>query len=146
MFAALWTILSENRWDQWPVIAVALIAATGASLALLPAGAWRWRLMPLLRFVPYFLKESVIGGLDVASRVASRRMPLDPALVEFPLLLKSEAARVGFAWVVSLLPGTASARLDGPLLVVHVLDQRSPVEAKLREVEGHLSRLFGESE
>lgn len=146
VFALLWALLSGNSWDDWPLILGCVAAAMAVSFALWPVGAWKWRMVPLLRFIPYFLKESVTGGVDVARRVFSRRMKLDPALVEFALDLEREEARVFFVWMVSLLPGTASARLEGARLRVHVLDQGLPVEMKLRQLEGYVGALFGEVE
>jgi multicomponent Na+:H+ antiporter subunit E len=98
-----------------------------------------------MRFIPHFVRESITGGIDVSRRALSPSMPLDPALIEFPLQLRSEAARVFFAWTVSLLPGTLSVRLDSTFIMVHVLDQQLPIEAKLRQLEGDIGALFGQS-
>jgi multicomponent Na+:H+ antiporter subunit E len=45
---------------------------------------------------------------------------------------------------VSLLPGTASVRLNEERLKVHVLDRQLPVMEKLRELEDRVAALFGE--
>jgi multicomponent Na+:H+ antiporter subunit E len=140
-FALLWFLIG-GRSSDWLLVAVVLIAATAASCWLWPVAAWRWRLLPLLRFVPYFLRESVAGGIDVARRALSPRMPLRPALIEYPLGLRSEAAQVFFSWAVSLLPGSASVRLEQRRLWVHVLDSEVPLTARLRKLEEHVSALF----
>lgn len=142
VFTALWSLLSNHTWHDWPLILLAVAAAVAASFALWPVAAWRWRLVPFLRFVPYFLWESLTGGIDVARRALSPAMPLVPALIDFPLRLRSEAARVFFAWTLSLLPGTASVRLDATRLRVHVLDGRLPNERKLRQLESRVAALF----
>lgn len=144
VFTALWALLSKNTWHGAPLIAVAILAGVAASFALWPDSAWRWRFWPLLRFIPYFLWASFTGGIDVARRAFSPKMPLDPGLAEFPLRLRSEGARVFFAWTVSLLPGTASVRLSEERLKVHVLDRKLPIMEKLRELEDHVAALFGE--
>jgi multicomponent Na+:H+ antiporter subunit E len=143
-FAVLWALLSKNSWSDWPLIVVCIAAAVAVSAALWPVGAWQWRLVPLLRFVPYFIKESVTGGVDVARRVFTRKIPLDPGFVDFRLRLETEEARVFFVWMVSLLPGTASVRMEGGNLLVHVLDQGQPVEMKLRQLEAHVAGMFGD--
>jgi len=145
-FTALWSLLSGNTWHEWPLIVLVIAAAVAASFALWPAGAWTWRVRPLLRFIPFFLRESVAGGVDVARRAFSPAMPLQPELKDFPLRLRSEAAQVFFAWTVSLLPGTASVRLDSQSLTIHVLDARQPAEAKLTLLEAHVAALFGETD
>lgn len=146
VFTALWSLLSKNAWHDWPLVAAAILAGVATSFGLWPLAVWKWRFRPLLRFIPYFLWESVGGGMDVARRALSPKMPLDPAFIEWPLRLRSEGARVFFAWTVSLLPGTASVRLDDVRLKVHVLDQQLPIEEKLREVENHIADLFGEDD
>lgn len=143
-FTALWALLSQNTWHDWPLIAGIIVLATASSFALWPVAAWRWHPWALLRFAPYFLWDSVAGGIDVARRAFSPTLPLDPALAEFPLRLRSEPARVFFAWTVSLLPGTASVRLHRTGLRVHVLDRQLPLEEKLRELERRIGAIFGE--
>jgi multicomponent Na+:H+ antiporter subunit E len=143
-FSALWVLLSKNTWHDWPLIAGIIALATASSFALWPVAAWRWHLWPLLRFAPYFIRESVAGGIDVARRAFSPALPLDPALADFPLRLRSEPARVFFAWTVSLLPGTASVRLEETQLRMHVLDRTLPFEASLRELEERIGAIFGD--
>jgi multicomponent Na+:H+ antiporter subunit E len=145
VFTALWALLSKNTWNSWPLAAVAILGGLATSLTLWPTGSWKWRFRALLRFIPFFLWESLAGGLDVARRAFSPRMPLDPAFIEWPLRLQSESGQVFFAWTVSLLPGTASVRLKNSHLKIHVLDQRLPIVEKLREVEDRVIDLFGES-
>jgi multicomponent Na+:H+ antiporter subunit E len=144
VFTVLWVLLSKNGWQDWPLAVAVVAAATASSLALWPAGerVWRWR--PLLGFAPFFLRESLVGGVDVARRAFSPRMPLQPELREIPLRLRGEGARVFFAWTVSLLPGTASVRLGEDRLRIHVLDARLPSGRKVRELEDRVAALFGE--
>jgi multicomponent Na+:H+ antiporter subunit E len=143
-FTALWALLSENNWHDLPLIAGIIVMATASSFALWPVAAWRWHLWPLVKFAPYFLQESVAGGLDVARRAFSPTLPLDPGIEDFELRLGSEPARVFFAWTVSLLPGTASVRLEETRLRMHVLDRGQALEEKLRELERRIGAIFGD--
>ncbi|MEX2577496.1 MAG: Na+/H+ antiporter subunit E [Verrucomicrobiales bacterium] len=145
-FAVLWILISGNAWSDWPLIAGIVVAATAASFVLWPVSAWRWRWRPFLRFLPYFLGASLAGGIDVAQRALSPKVRIDPALEWFPLRLRSEAARVFFAWAVSLLPGTASVRLEDARLEVHVLDSKLPAMEKLAQLESHVAAIFGEGD
>ncbi|CAN5633267.1 hypothetical protein BH20VER1_BH20VER1_25400 [soil metagenome] len=97
LFTALWWVVSEGLWGEWPLLVASIAAAAGVSMALWPAGAWRWRLLPFLRFVPWFLRASLSGGIDVAQRAFRRRVPLAPGVIELPLNLRAEPARVFFA-------------------------------------------------
>jgi len=143
-FAGLWGLMSEHAWHEWPLISLTIAVAITASFALLPAGGRRLPVGPLLRFIPYFLRESLAGGVDVARRSFSLPMRLNPGLRTYPLALRREASQVFFAWCVSLLPGTASVRLCPTGLVVHVLDTQLATEHKLLELERHIGALFGD--
>jgi multisubunit Na+/H+ antiporter MnhE subunit len=67
---------------------------------------------------------------------------VDPGFVEVSLRVASEPARVFLTLVTSLVPGTASARLEGATLTIHVIDRRTWSEREFRRLEGHVARLF----
>jgi multicomponent Na+:H+ antiporter subunit E len=139
-----WWALSEGVFREWTVAAVTILIAALASLLLWPAGVWRWRLPGLAGFVPYFLAQSVRGGVDVARRALSPSMPLNPGFMRFQLRLPAGPAQVWFVWIVSLLPGTVSAELDPGSLRVHVLDlENMPAHHTLTRLEERVAALFG---
>jgi multicomponent Na+:H+ antiporter subunit E len=141
VFTVLWWILVEGDLAK-PVLSLAIIlAAAGASLALLPPSNPRWRARALVPLAGYFMLQSVLGGLDVARRALAPAMPIQPALVRFPLRLPAGFPTVLFAWLVSLTPGSASVHVEGTELTVHVLDERLPVERTLRALEARVAAL-----
>lgn len=140
-FTFLWWVLSEGVLADWPLVSLFALLATTSSLVLLPPASVRLRPLGLVRFLPYFLWQSLLGGLDVARRAFSPRLPLSPGFTEYPLKLRSEAARVFFVWTVSLMPGTASTELLEGTLKLHVLDTAQGV-AKLKGLEARVARLF----
>lgn len=139
LFAVLWAILTGGRADALPLGALAVPLATLASLRLLPPSPWSLR--GWLRFLPYFLGESLRGGIDVAVRAFHPRRPLAPALLDYPLQLPPGPARVVMADAVSLLPGTLCAELDGAVLRVHVLDHRRRPREQLAALEARVAAL-----
>jgi multicomponent Na+:H+ antiporter subunit E len=143
-FTFLWWVLSEGVLTDWPLVLLFALLATASSLLLLPPGSFRLRPLGLVRFVPYFLWQSLLGGLDVARRALSPALPLAPGFIEVPLGLKGEAAQAFFVWTVSLLPGTAGAELLGGSLKVHVLDVGQNNLEKLRALERKVAGLFAE--
>lgn len=145
IFILIWILLSGNVWHDWPLIVATLIAAIATSSALSPGTIGRPHLRAILHFSVFFIRESFAGGIDVARRAFARRPLLDPVIMEFPLQLESEEARVFFAGIVNLLPGTASVHLGERSLKIHVLDQSLPIEMKLRDLETMISRLFSEA-
>jgi len=144
-FVLLWWILTEGTLEDPVFILGAVALALWASYRLCPLGEWRWRPWPLLCFLPYFLWNSLLGGIDVASRAFRPSMPLEPEIIEFPLRVSEKPALL-VAWIASLLPGTASVSLDNGILWIHVLDTRLPVREKLRELERRLEPLCREPE
>jgi multicomponent Na+:H+ antiporter subunit E len=144
VLVAAWVVLTEGQlaslWVGVPVIVVALaasrrLAAQGVAAEL--------RLAGLARFAVYFVAHSLRGGFDVAMRALDPRLPLAPALLEYPLRLPRGPARVFLANATSLMPGTLSTALEADRLCIHVLDQRAPVVAQLRVLEARVARLYG---
>jgi len=105
-----------------------------------PAPRLRWLALPRLLLV--FAWQSLLGALDVTRRVCTPRMPLQPGLLELPLRLPTEGQQVLLALLVSLMPGTLAARLEGGRLTLHALDTRLPIEAEVRHLEGLIAALY----
>lgn len=154
LFAGIWILLVGTDPMAWIVGGPALIAATIASLLLTegtPAGragsgghSLARSLSGLPRFMPFFIWESLRGGLDVAARVMRPRLRIRPGMRIYRTRLRGHPARVLFIDCVSLIPGTLSADLRGDQLLVHALDVGMPVDADLRRLEERVARLFGE--
>lgn len=140
-FAVLWWALTEgDTYNLWFGAAI-VVLATGASLVLLPVTRMRpWHLLTL---TPFFIRESVSGGVDVARRAFAPDMPVDPAIVEIPVRLPEGPSRVFLATLLNLTPGTVSVELLPGSLRIHLLNQVTPIEERIREIEKHAARLFG---
>jgi multicomponent Na+:H+ antiporter subunit E len=102
----------------------------------------RWSPAGLFRFVPYFIRTTIHGGVDVSRRALSPRMRLEPGLLRYDLRLVTGTARVFFVNSVSLLPGTLSADLRGDCLWVHVIDLSQANHEQLRRLEERVAGLF----
>jgi multicomponent Na+:H+ antiporter subunit E len=143
LFSLLWWVLTDGAAASWWIGVPAVLLAVAAGVALLPPTFFVW--VEFLRFVPFFLMRSLLGGADVAWRVFHPALPISPDLIEYPLRLSPGLPRVFMANTVSLLPGTLSASLDRSVLKVHVLDNRRGVLAELEAVEQRVARMFGTS-
>ncbi|MDO6822775.1 Na+/H+ antiporter subunit E [Marinobacter sp. 1_MG-2023] len=122
------------------VIAI-LVAAV--SMRLYPRGTARIRPVQLWLFVLFFLGRSVVAGIDVARRVLSPSLPVDPGYFTVHLTLPEGSPRWLLANALSLMPGTLSVSLDGPRLELHCLDTQSSVEEDVRAAEQKVARVFG---
>lgn len=139
---AVWTVLAEGALPLDLLSALTVVAATLASLALVPRARTRLHPVAAARFCAFFLLQSVRGGWDVARRALDPRLPLSPDFIEHPLRLKEDGARVLFVLTATLLPGTASVELKPQSLRLHVLDRRLPTGRVLAELERHVAAML----
>jgi multicomponent Na+:H+ antiporter subunit E len=145
-FFLLWMMLTEGNPADLVAGTVAVLAATWASLRLLPPGASRLRPAALARLALRFLRQSVVAGVDVARRALDPRLPLHPGFVVYPVGLPSGPARNMFTTLMSLLPGTVPIGADGNgRFVIHCLDVRQPVAAQLAAEEAVFARVIAEA-
>jgi multicomponent Na+:H+ antiporter subunit E len=144
LFAILWWVLTRGETGSW-LIGIPAVAAAGISAAMLtPTTGYRMHLAGLLRFIPFFVWRSLVGSADVAGRALHPRLPISPSLETYPLRLPADGpARVVFANVVNLLPGTLSAELHEESLSVHALSGGACVLKRLQELEEMVAALFG---
>lgn len=144
-FALLWVVLTGGTPGSWLAGGLAVVTAALMSMALRPPRPWRGRFLGLLRFLPFFCRQSLLGGIDVAQRALAPGIRLNPVLLEYPLALPPGTARIFLLNTVSLLPGTLSADLRGDQLIVHGLDGERPLARDLRRLEARVADLFDES-
>jgi len=142
-FALVWLILARGAPAGLAAGAIAVGAALWTWRRTASAGGAQLRWSRLAAFAALFVGQSLRGGIDVARRVLSPNMRLQPGLRTVQLTLPGEGPRVLLALVVNLMPGTLAVRLDGDRLTVHALDVGSPVQAETRRLEHAVGRLFG---
>ncbi len=139
MLAIAWLVLVEGDAYMWWFGLFAALVAAALSLALIPPTRWLDPLA-LARFVPFFLIQTCIGGVDVGRRALTAAV--EPVFFDYRLSLRSEAARLTFACLVSLLPGTLTARLEADTATVHALARDMPARETLERLERHVARIF----
>jgi multicomponent Na+:H+ antiporter subunit E len=143
LFVLLWLALTGGDAASWIIGIPAVLAATLAALRLSERGNGL-SARGAARFLPFFLLESVRGGVDVARRVLRPQMRIDPGIHTYRLRLRRSDACVFFVDSVSLLPGTLSADLCDGVMRVHALDVNDAIAASLRRLEERVADLFGE--
>lgn len=135
---AVW--LALNGLTAWWLGAVfaALGGLAGSTLAI--GDPYPWRPLRLLLFFAYFVRASILGGVDVAARALDPRLPIEPRFLRYPLTVPPGQPRTLLVSLVSLLPGTLSADLEKDTLIVHALSEESA--AGLRDLEQRVAWLF----
>ena len=143
-FLTIWISLSGGDAADLVAGAVAAVAATWASLRLLPRGTGRLRPAAVIGLVLRFLRQSGVAGVDVARRALDPRLPLHPGFVAYPVGLPPGPGRNTFTALISLQPGTVpTGAAAGGGLLVHCLDVGQPIDAQLAAEEEHLAKVIG---
>jgi multicomponent Na+:H+ antiporter subunit E len=141
LFTGGWLILVGGQpGDIWFVI-LGITATTVISLYAVPPGQWLFRPLGVARFFPYFLLTALRGGWDVARRVFFRTIPIDPDFITIPHD-EDQRKTLLLAWIISLLPGTASCVIREETIVVHVLDKKLPVTEEILELQKRINEMF----
>lgn len=135
----LWLVLMQSaKPGDLAVGLVATVCATWASLRLLPPGTGEVHMLRLLMFLPRFLWQSLVAGVDVARRAFAPTPRLDPGFIDYPTQLPPGHVRNNFTSIVSLMPGTLPSG-DGPdTIEFHCLDVTQPVVESLTGEERRL--------
>ena len=75
-----------------------------------------------LLFFLVFLRELILSNLDVARRVLSPSLPINPGIVKVPTRLRTPMGRFVLANAITLTPGTFTVEVRNDALFIHWLD------------------------
>ena len=111
-----------------------------------------WRLVRagpyMVLYVVAFLREVLVANVDVAYRVLSPRLPIEPAVLELPLRVQTDVAVTTIANSITLTPGTLTLDHDAERnsLTIHAIDGRDPAAlvAPIRRWEDYALAIFDE--
>ena len=143
-FFCFWLVLTDADTGDLAAGLAAAVAATWASLRLMPAQQWSLRPIKLVEFVLHFLRQSIVAGIDVALRALDPRLRLRPGFVIYRAHLPPGTARDAFCAIMSLLPGTLPCGpAEGNGLTVHCLDVTQPVVEQLAAEEALCIQTLG---
>ncbi|MGC3875079.1 Na+/H+ antiporter subunit E [Halomonas sp. GXIMD04776] len=143
LLGLVWWALSDGAPSSWIIGVPTITAVTLWHLSQQAASKSLPRLLGLAGFIPYFLWESLRGGIDVARLAIATTMRISPHFTRFALRLPEGPARRVFINTVSLLPGTLSADLQGDQLIVHRLRGAPNDNSDLNDCEQRVARLYG---
>ena len=158
-FAGLWWLLTEGEVSSWVIGIIVVPFAAWLSLTLFkdygltdsdPAHAVNKtqsiRVSRLFHFLPFFLLQSIVGGWQTAKLAIRPSMPINPGFFRYNIRLQGSSARLFFMHLVSLLPGTVSAKLEGDQLLIHALEVSPQNSSDIKICEQQVASLFsGES-
>jgi len=154
LIAFIFWILLNNTFD--PVI---LALGAGLSLMLSLIFCARCDVFSEIKLTPaaffytlvylgVFLKELIKSNLDVARRVLTPSLPINPGIVEAKTSLKSKMGRMILANSITLTPGTLTIDIVDNILYIHWIDvQAEDIEGAtqqiVRKFEKYLEKIYG---
>ena len=101
-----------------------------------------------LIYLMVFLYELIKSNLDVARRVVTPSLPINPGIVEVKTRLHSKMGRMILANSITLTPGTLTIDIVGDTLYIHWIDvqtrdTREATEKIVRKFEKYLEKIYG---
>ena len=102
----------------------------------------------LLKFVfiylPIFIWKLILANLDVARRVLSPKIPLNPGIVKVKTDLKGDIGKLVLANSITLTPGTLSIDVEDDYVIVHTIDVKGKDEEEnTKIIAGSFEKVLG---
>jgi multicomponent Na+:H+ antiporter subunit E len=102
----------------------------------------------MIIYIPFFLKELLKSNFDVAGRVISPRLPINPGIVKVKTKLKSKLGRLVLANSITLTPGTMTVESIDDYFYIHWIDMpcdniEKNTESIVSGFEKYLEVIFG---
>lgn len=147
-FALFWVILNGKDTDavSWtigiPFIVLAtyitqqITLSTGGSSSPLNIKAF-------IKFMPFFVKQSIIGGIETAQRALTPQGVIEPAFYSYDFrLLKTRSEKIFFVNLINLLPGTLTAQFSDETVLIHILDMNNFRKSDIFNCEEMVRKIF----
>ncbi|MFT7387523.1 MAG: multicomponent Na+:H+ antiporter subunit E [Candidatus Endobugula sp.] len=154
-FAGLWWWLTKGEVSSWVIGIIVVPFAAWLNIVLFNDtcldknrsarsvnSSQSIRALRLFQFVPFFLVQSILGGWRTAILSLRPSMPINPGFFRYQISLQGHSAQLFFMHLVSLLPGTLSATIDGDQLLIHALEISPLNSHDINRCEQHVARLF----
>lgn len=88
----------------------------------------------IFAYVPLFVWQLILANFDVALRVLSPKIPLNPGFVKISTDLEGDFAKLTLANSITLTPGTLSVDIDGNDIYVHTVDVNGKTPEENRKI------------
>ena len=119
----IWILIAGFHWTE-----LVLGAAVSLVLSIIIARFVNYSfgfgiILSLLKFIfiyiPVFIFKLVLANVDLAYRVLSPKLPINPGIVKVPTNLKSDFSKFILANSITLTPGTLSLDVEDDHVLVH---------------------------
>ena len=90
-------------------------------------------------YIPVFIFKLILANLDMAYRVLSPKIPINPGFVKVKTSIKSDFGKLILANSITLTPGTLSLDVEDDYILVHWINVKGTTE---EEHKKHISKSF----
>jgi multicomponent Na+:H+ antiporter subunit E len=95
-------------------------------------------------YIPVFIWKLILANLDVARRVLSPKIPLNPGIVKVKTDLKGDLGKLTLANSITLTPGTLSIDVDDEHIYVHTVDVKGVgLVEQSKNITGPFEKILG---
>jgi len=95
-------------------------------------------------YLPVFVWKLILANFDVARRVLSPKIPLNPGIVRIPTALKGDFGKLTLANSITLTPGTLSIDIEDEYLYIHTVDVKGHSEQENQKlISGSFEKILG---
>jgi multicomponent Na+:H+ antiporter subunit E len=101
------------------------------------------KLFYIIQYIFVFIIALIKANFDVAKRVISPKLPINPGIVEFETELTNDFAKMLLANSITLTPGTLTVDLVGNKYYIHWIDVKTedPEQAR-KEIAGDFEKVL----
>lgn len=143
IFTIIWLTLTNFDFTSLIFGSFAVGVITYISFKLYPINN-NLNYTAILKFILFFLIESFKSGFEVALLALKPKLKLNPKFITYNITLKSHTSIMLFIHIISLMPGTLSAKLNSSELTLHILNYREDVLKSIEELEKKIVEIFNE--
>lgn len=107
-----------------------------------------WQLIKFIFiYIPVFIYKLLLANFDMAYRVLSPKMPINPRVVKVPTNLKSDFSKLILANSITLTPGTLSLDVEEDGVLVHWVNARGETGSEYKkQISQSFERILGGKE
>jgi multicomponent Na+:H+ antiporter subunit E len=102
-----------------------------------------------LRFISYLswiLYQIILANVDVAKRVLDPKLPIEPNMITFESVLKTDLSKTTLANSITLTPGTVTIDIDENTFLVHAIAKEPADDLLEGTMERKVAHVFMEDE
>jgi len=139
----VWIFIAGYHWTELVLGAVVSLILALIISRLVSYSFGFSAILGLLKFIviyiPVFIFKLIIANFDMAYRVLSPKLPINPGIVKVPTKLKSDFGKFVLANSITLTPGTLSLDVEDDHVIVHWVNVKGDTE---EEHQSKISKTF----